>query len=167
MPADVLAALIAQKRQQYARTGAPDPFVSGETMRLIDALQDTRHPECRFVVTELRAGDHVLARHMGLQHHDVLSYWFPVYDREARNVSPGRLLLWHIIQSAAEHNIATIDYGEGDAPYKRELSTGSLVYGRADWFRGNLPAMVARCWQSMEWRFARKRHAGAGSAEQA
>jgi hypothetical protein len=101
---------------------------------------------------------------MGLQHHGVLSYWLPVYDRDARNVSPGRLLLWHIIRTAGESGIRLIDYGEGDAPYKRELSTGSLAYGRADWFRGNTRAMIARCWQSLEWRLRNKRAAAAEPA---
>ena len=51
------------------------------------------------------AGGRVLARHFGLLHAGVLSYWFPVYDPEASKVSPGRLLLWHTLRAADAHGI--------------------------------------------------------------
>ena len=94
----------------------------------------------------------MIAQHLGLQHHDVLSYWFPVYAPEARDVSPGRLLLWHTIRRAAEDGVNLIDRGEGDAPYKRELATGITRYGRANWTGGTGRSILARAWQSIEWR---------------
>ena len=64
-----------------------------EHLRLIEALNEAPGPECRLVMTRLQVGDRILAQHLGLRYHDVLSYWFPVYDPDAQGVSPGRLLL--------------------------------------------------------------------------
>jgi CelD/BcsL family acetyltransferase involved in cellulose biosynthesis len=155
-PPDMLAALIAEKRQQYQRTEAGDPFTEPENLRLLDILNEMPNPDCQLAISQLTAGDRVLARHLGLRHHDVLSYWIPVYDPDARNVSPGRLLLWHLIQQAKQDGITLIDYGEGDAVYKRELATGSLRYGRAGWSSGGARSVVARIWQSLEWRMRRR-----------
>lgn len=163
-PPDMLAALIAEKRRQYQRTEAGDPFTAPENLRLLDVLNETPAADCRLAISQLAAGERVLARHLGLRYHDVLSYWIPVYDPDARNVSPGRLLLWHLIQRARDDGITLIDYGEGDAVYKRELATGSLRYGRAGWSSGGARSVVARIWQSLEWRMRRRRQRTRGMA---
>ena len=154
--ADMVAALIAEKRRQYRRTQVPDVFARAENLRLIDVLNEAPEPECRLVMNRLEAGGRVLEQHLGPRHHDVLSHWFPVYDPDARTVSPGRLLLWYMIQRANEDGIRLIDYGEGDALYKRELATGSVRYGRAGWSSGSVRSLLARGWQSLEWRLQRR-----------
>jgi CelD/BcsL family acetyltransferase involved in cellulose biosynthesis len=152
IPSDMLAAVIAEKRLQYRRTQVADPFMNPEHLRLIEALNESGGPECRLVMTRLQAGDRILAQHLGLRHHDVLTYWFPVYDPDAHGVSPGRLLLWYIIRQAINDGIRLIDYGEGEALYKRQFGTGTMRLGRAMWSAGNVRSMVARAWQSAEWR---------------
>jgi CelD/BcsL family acetyltransferase involved in cellulose biosynthesis len=152
IPPDMIASLIQQKRLQYQRTNVADPFTRPGHLRLIAALNEAPAPDCRLILNRLEAGNRVLAQHLGPQHHDKLSYWLPVYDPEAREVSPGRLLLWHTIQRATEDGVSMIDRGEGDVPYKRELATGSTRYGHANWI-GRTPRLVlARAWQSVEWR---------------
>jgi CelD/BcsL family acetyltransferase involved in cellulose biosynthesis len=152
VPPDMIAGVIAAKRLQYERTKVPDPFVSPGPMRLIEALNEAPVSDCRLVLSRLEAGESVLAEHLGIQYNDVLSYWFPVYDPEARSVAPGRLVLWYIIQHAAEDSIGLIDYGEGDAQYKQQFGTGTIRFGRAQWSAGNARALVARVCQSVEWR---------------
>lgn len=157
VPPDMIASLIRAKRLQYERTEVPDPFVKPGPMRLIEALNEAPVADCRLVLSRLEAGESVLAEHLGIQYNDVLSYWFPVYDAEARNVSPGRLVLWYIIQHASEDGIGLIDYGEGDAQYKQQFGTGTIRLGRADWSAGNARALVARVCQSVEWRLQARR----------
>jgi len=152
VPPDMIASVISAKRRQYERTKVPDPFVRSGPMRLIETLNEAPVPDCRLVLSRLEAGESVLAEHLGIQYNDVLSYWFPVYDPEARSVSPGRLVLWYIIQHASEDGIGLIDYGEGDAQYKRQFGTGTIRFGRAVWSAGNARALAARICQSMEWR---------------
>jgi CelD/BcsL family acetyltransferase involved in cellulose biosynthesis len=152
IPGTLLAATIEAKRLQYRRTKVADPFELPMPLRLVQALNDAPSPECRLVLTELEADGRALAQHLGLQHNGILSWWFPVYDPEAQGVSPGRLLLWYMIQHAAEDGIRLIDYGEGEAQYKRQFSTGSIRLGSAMWSAENARALFARAWQSIEWR---------------
>jgi CelD/BcsL family acetyltransferase involved in cellulose biosynthesis len=153
--ADALAGALAMKRLQYRETQVPDPFASPSNLALMEVLKATPGQECRLVLTRLRAGDRTLAQHLGLQYKDVLSWWFPAYDRDAKGVSPGRLLLWLMIQHASNHAIGLIDYGEGEAQYKRQFSTGRLRLGRALWSASNLRSILSRVWQSAEWRLAK------------
>jgi CelD/BcsL family acetyltransferase involved in cellulose biosynthesis len=148
----MLAGLIEEKRLQYRRTQVVDPFMNRERLRLIEALNEAPEPSCRLVMARLQVGERILAQHLGLQYHDVLSYWFPVYDPDVQEVSPGRLLLWYIIRQSAEHGIRLIDYGEGEAQYKRQFGTGALRLGRAMWSAANTRSLLARAWQSAEWR---------------
>lgn len=164
---DMIAELIDWKRQQYQRTQAVDVLAGDESVRLIAALNETPMPDCRLAMSRLEAGGRVLAQHIGPQYHRVLSHWFPVYDPEARNVSPGRLLLWHMIQRATEDGIGLIDFGEGDALYKREFATTATRYGRADWSSGDARSVIARAYQGLEWRLlARRRRLESQAAAQ-
>ena len=152
VPGALIAGIIAQKRAQYERTEVADPFSAGDGMRVISAMNEVREVDCRLVLNRLEANGRVLAQHLGPQCQDVLSYWFPVYDPEVRNISPGRLLLWQTIRRAPQDGIKLIDRGVGDAPYKREFATGTTRYGRGTWHAGSVRSMAARSWLSMGWR---------------
>jgi CelD/BcsL family acetyltransferase involved in cellulose biosynthesis len=154
---EMTAALIRQKRQQYQRTRAEDTFAPSANLQLIDALNEMADPECRLVMSRLEAGGRVLAQHLGPQYHDTLSYWFPVYDPEVGNMSPGRLLLWHTLQRAKEIGVGLIDYGAGDAVYKRKFANAVIRSGRAHWFSGDPRSTLARAYQGVEWRIKASR----------
>ena len=153
---EMIADLISGKRAQYARTGVPDPFARVANRRLLQALRDMPNDDCRLVWNRLEAGGRILAQHLGLQYQEVMSHWFPLYDTAARSVSPGRLLLWNIIRCSAEDGIRVIDYGEGDAAYKREFATDRVRYGRATWYAGGVRSTLARLFQGLEWRLRAK-----------
>lgn len=145
-------AVVDAKRAQYARTGAADSFADPRRIALLRSLAAHPAPDCALLLTELRAGDRILARHVGMLHAGVLSYWFPVYDPEAQKVSPGRLLLWHTIQDADRLGIRLIDRGEGDTEAKRDFSTGTTQFGEAYWNSGTAGGGFARVFQAAEWR---------------
>jgi CelD/BcsL family acetyltransferase involved in cellulose biosynthesis len=114
----------------------------------------------------MMAGDRILAQHLGPQYHDVLSIWFPAYDTAAHNVSPGRLLLWQMLRQAKEYGIGLVDYGAGDAVYKRKFANVETRCGRAHWFTGGLRSAVVRAYLGMEWRLqARRRRMGRPTGE--
>lgn len=102
----------------------------------------------------LSAGERLLASHLGLFHNGVLNYWFPVYDFEARRVSPGRLLMWHTLQQADAIGLRFIDRGAGDSEAKRDFSSGTVQFGRAAWSADTWRARAARLWQSADWRLS-------------
>lgn len=148
----MVAELVVQKRQQYLRTGVPDPLASPTNRRLIEAMAEMPAPDCDLAMERLFSGERLVAQHLGVQYRDVLSYWFPAYDHTFHNLSPGRLLLWHTIRQAPEAGITLIDYGAGDAEYKRRLATTSMKMGRASWSRAGVRALAARVYQAIEWR---------------
>ena len=158
IPPEILTGLISSKRAQYARTGVPDPFARLANGRLLDVLRVNPHGDCQLVFSNMEAGGRVLAQHLGLRYQRVLSYWFPVYDPAARSVSPGRLLLWNIIRCSGRDSLRMIDYGEGDAAYKREFATGRVRYGRATWYVGGVRSGFARIVQGLEWRLRAHSH---------
>lgn len=149
---DEVRELIRAKRAQYSRTGVADPFADERHGRLVETLAACRDETCRPSLASLHAGDRLLARHLGLRCNGMLNYWFPVYDPEAQKVSPGRLLLWNLLKQADSFGIRFIDRGEGDSEAKRDFSTGTQLFGRANWFAGTPRAAAARLWQAAEWR---------------
>lgn len=144
--------LIDAKRDQYARTGAEDVLGNSELLTLVQSAFECSSIHCRPVISVLRAGVRVLARHLGLMSQGVYAGWFPVYDPAARDFSPGRLLLWHMINEAAEHGITFIDRGEGDSRAKQDFSNGIQRFEKAYWFRGGVTALPARAQFSFQWR---------------
>lgn len=150
-----VTALIAAKRTQYARNAVGDPFNDPAHLRLVETLATCTDPTCVPVLNTLSAGGRVLAQHFGLLHSGVLSYWFPVYDPEASKVSPGRLLLWHMIHAADMSGIRLIDLGEGDTQLKRDFSTAKELFGRAVWHAGGWRGMLARGYQKLTWMLRR------------
>lgn len=154
-PAAAVEDLIEAKRAQYRRTAVDDPLASEESRRLLLGLARDGGDDCRVILTTLTAGGRTLARHLGLMHRGTLSYWFPVYDEEARRVSPGRMLLWHTIRAAGSHGITFIDRGGGDTQAKRDFSTGTVTFGVAHWQAPGPLGWVARLWQSAHWRLRR------------
>jgi len=151
-PAAAVEEVIEAKRAQYRRTSVDDPLASEASRRLLLELARDGGEDCRLVLTSLAAGDRMLARHLGLMHRGTLSYWFPVYDEEARRVSPGRMLLWHTILAAGSHGITLIDRGGGDTQAKRDFSTGTVTFGIAHWQAPGPLGWLARAWQSAHWR---------------
>jgi CelD/BcsL family acetyltransferase involved in cellulose biosynthesis len=152
--------LIADKRRQYQRTDTGDAFADPRRLRVIEALTEAPTPDCMPVLSTLTAGERVLARHLGLLHAGVLNYWFPVYDVAAQKISPGRLLLWHMIEQAENLGIRLIDRGAGDSEAKRDFSTGTTRFGLANFSAGTLRSGLARLGQAAEWRLDRLRGAG-------
>jgi CelD/BcsL family acetyltransferase involved in cellulose biosynthesis len=151
-PAAAVEAVIAAKRSQFDRTGVGDPLAPEDSRRLLLALARDGGADCRVVISRLAAGERVLAQHLGLLHGQTLSYWFPVYDPDARRVSPGRMLLWHTIRASAVHGITLIDRGGGDSQAKRDFSTGTVEFGTAHYLAPGVRGHVARVWQAAAWR---------------
>jgi CelD/BcsL family acetyltransferase involved in cellulose biosynthesis len=108
--------------------------------------------ECEGVLSTLRCGDRLIASHFGLRCHDVLHYWFPVYDIGYASYSPGRILLKHIILQAPRHGVRLLDHGEGDAPVKRNFANEEHRYFRGMWTACSLPGFIAKEAVSLYWR---------------
>lgn len=121
-----LRTLMRWKSAQYRRTGRRDRFAQPWIARLVGGLARGGDPECRGVLSVLRAGGRPVAAHFGLRSPTVLSWWFPAYDRAYGKYSPGLLLLPRMLEAAADDGIGLVDLGSGPARYKESFKTGDL-----------------------------------------
>ena len=151
-PGPELDRLVAEKRAQYARTGALDALRDDGSIRLLMALAQSSDPSCRGVLSTLHAGETWVASHFGLLGSSVLHYWFPVYSADLREFSPGHLLIRAIINISGEVGVRTIDRGAGDQQAKREFANARHSYFRDLWHRANLPGLGVHAYHALRWR---------------
>ena len=151
----LLAKLFALKSAQYRRTGRRDVVAEPWARAVLTTVFRTREPQFAGLLSVLRAGPRVLALHLGMRSAKVLHYWFPAYDREYAQYSPGVILLAELARTAPSLGVETIDLGKGDADYKRRFATGAipLLEGRVE-----RPSLLA-IWRTARrlWRRARAR----------
>jgi len=149
---EALERLVSQKRAQYKRTHTGDALSDVRAFRVLEYLAAQKKEDCRVFHTTLEAGGKVIAEHFGLRYAGVLSYWFPVYDSDFQQYSPGRLILWELIKNAPQNGITIIDFGEGEAQYKRQFSSKSISSYKAYWEADNIRSKLAKVYQSFYWR---------------
>jgi hypothetical protein len=121
----VFDTLIAWKSAQYARSNQRDGFAVPHNVALFREL-------CRrglVVVSSLSAGERILAAHLGASWARRFSSWVPAYDREALVLSPGRLLLEHLLAESHARGDAEFDFLLGDEPYKYHYATHRRLVG--------------------------------------
>jgi CelD/BcsL family acetyltransferase involved in cellulose biosynthesis len=121
----------------------------------------------------LRAGDDVVAAHLGLRSAATLAWWFPVYDTRFHRYSPGLILCLEILRAMPSQGLRTLDLGKGDEPYKQRLAnaeipllTGGIsrdpVSARLGaarrWPRATIKSLFRRYPEFKEWSFGMRRH---------
>jgi CelD/BcsL family acetyltransferase involved in cellulose biosynthesis len=111
------------KTEQYARTGTWDRFGQPWIVEALANLAQSTDPNCTGALGVLRAGDQLVAAHLGLLSSGRLSWWFPTYDPEFSRYSPGLILLLDLIGEAAKRAIAMVDLGRGEHAYKLRVTS--------------------------------------------
>ncbi len=141
--AELLDAIIALKRRQYAQTGARDYFADAEHIELLRLLLSTRDADFGGLLSAVYAGPHLLAAHFGLRAGPILHWWFPVYEPEFSRLSPGWILLRAMIDAAPELELERIDLGRGMDDYKRRAMTGYRLVSQGAVIRNPLRRRAA------------------------
>lgn len=120
----LLDQLIEWKSEQYRRTGRRDVLAEPGMRRLLHELLDHQETGFGAPLTVLRAGDEVVAAHLGLRSPSVLAWWFPVYSTRFSRYSPGLVLALGTAQEMCDHGIRLMDLGKGEESYKQRLANG-------------------------------------------
>jgi CelD/BcsL family acetyltransferase involved in cellulose biosynthesis len=181
-----LRRLIQWKSAQYRRTGAPDIFATRWKADLVERIATMRGPEFAGVLSTLRADGQLIAAHLGIRSRTALHWWFPAYDGDFGQFSPGLVLLMQLAANAEQSGVRTLDLGRGDDPYKMRLMSGSVPLAEGavmrpgplamGWrLRGSIDDMVRRgpladpARQTVRWvrRQRDERRAGRANAERA
>jgi CelD/BcsL family acetyltransferase involved in cellulose biosynthesis len=131
--------LMSWKSSQYVRTGRRDRFARPWFRAVMHDLLDTTDSQFGVVLSKLRAGDHTLAYDLALKSGTTLAGWFPAYDLEFSNYSPGSVCMLMQIESASKEDFTRIDLGVGEAGYKESFKSfdDELVEG---WIERRTPA---------------------------
>ena len=122
---DVLATLFTWKSAQYRETGVWDRFDQPWIVDVVQTLASTTTHALTGMLTTLRAGEHLVAVHFGLRGRDHLVWWFPAYDLNFANYSPGLILLVDLVAEATARGLQRIDLGRGEHHYKLRVATGA------------------------------------------
>ena len=118
-----LRTLMAWKAAQYQRTGATDMFARRWVVELLEGLWETRSDHFAGLLSELYAGDQLVAVQFGLRCGPVLAGWHLTYNTALPRYSPGLIQILHLARAAAASGIHRIDMGRGAAEYKAMFSS--------------------------------------------
>jgi CelD/BcsL family acetyltransferase involved in cellulose biosynthesis len=155
----VLDQVIQLKRDQYRRTYIFDLLSVAWARGLLHAMHARSDGGCRGLLSVLYAGDTLVAGHYGMLEGPMMHYWFPVYDEEYHQYSPGTALFLEVAQAATEAGVRKIDFGYGEQPYKVKLTDtiGELPFGRVDisrmrWWRCRCQTWLAQSRSSLPFK---------------
>jgi CelD/BcsL family acetyltransferase involved in cellulose biosynthesis len=124
----VLAAFRAQKAVRFARQGIRNVFADAAVAAFIRAacLDGLSNGRPAIELHTLVGGGEMLAIVGGVSNARHFSVMFnSITDTARARLSPGIILMAHIIAGCAQRGIASFDLGAGHAPYKSYFSTGS------------------------------------------
>ena len=122
-----LLQLIRWKSRQCQNTGTVDFFALDWCVKLIDNIHSTRGKYFGGILSSLHIGETLAAVHFGMYSRLVWHSWFPAYNHELEEYSPGFILLLELIKKASEEGIKYIDLGKGLSIYKKRVMTGSIL----------------------------------------
>jgi CelD/BcsL family acetyltransferase involved in cellulose biosynthesis len=147
----VFEALKTWKSAQYERTGAVNIFSFGWTLQLLERILASSDPTFGGMLSALYVGDRLIAAEYGMRSHGVLQRWFPAYDTELGQYSPGMILVLELARSAESLGLKRFDLGKGN-PYlgpdqsKTSFMTGSIQVAQGSVSRSALAHRARRWW---------------------
>jgi CelD/BcsL family acetyltransferase involved in cellulose biosynthesis len=144
----VLRQLLKWKSEQYRNTGVADVFSFHWTTALVENILARQEREFCGVLSAMFAGDRLVAAHFGMRSARVLHWWFPSYDGEFSQYSPGLILLVELIKSAAAEGVTRLDLGKGSERYKAAFQSGGIDLAEGCFDVRPLTRVLRRGWRA-------------------
>ncbi len=132
-----LIQVLAWKSAQYLSTNKRDLFSSSWIRNVITQIHIHASKDFSGCLSLLYTGDRLIAGHFGMQAGAVWHYWFPAYDANFAQYSPGLILLLKMVEHAPKLGIRTIDFGKGAAIYKERFGTGAIAIAEGSVIRSS------------------------------
>ena len=123
---EAFARLVRWKGAQRRRTGTFDVLQVPWVRAFLESLPRADGGGLTCVLSTLRVAGEIAAVHLGMHTRTALHYWFPSFDPAWERSSPGLILLLHLVEEAAERNLARVDLGKGDERYKSSFASATL-----------------------------------------
>lgn len=112
--AEHLAEFYQWKSARYHEIGAKDLWQSAANRRFIENL----HAVGLLRISTLKAGDRLIALHLGFDAGGRFYWWLPTFDRDLGKYSVGRVLLSEILKYSFDHGHREFDFLNGGEAYK-------------------------------------------------
>jgi CelD/BcsL family acetyltransferase involved in cellulose biosynthesis len=139
-----LRTLMAWKATQCQRAGAIDMFAQRWVVGLLETMVETRTDHFAGLLSQLYAGEQLVAVTFCLRCGPLLDGWHLAYNSALRRYSPGLLQILHLAQAAAAAGIHRIDMGPGAAPYKVMFSSQDSFVAEGQVVRRSLGAPLQK-----------------------
>ena len=123
----VFETLMQWKIAQYARTGSINYLRSLATRSFLWDLVRRRAPELCGVMSAIYCEGRLAAIHLGLRSCEVLHAWFPAYNMDFADYSPGMALFMKLAEAAPALGVTRIDLGRGSEQFKHGLGSGEVL----------------------------------------
>jgi hypothetical protein len=121
---EALDALIGWKTEQFESVAAA--FADDDRHRaFIEHLRANGTAQ----VAALRAGNRVVAAHLGLLHDERFYSWMTAYASDAHRYGPGRMLLHHLLETSWERGDDEFDFLGGGEDFKWGYATHARLIG--------------------------------------
>lgn len=164
---EALDLLLCWKSAQYRRTGITDGIAQPGVEAVLRGAAGGA-TGVNGVVATIRASGRVVAAHLGLRSGRLLHYWFPAYDPELAELSPGTVLLQRLAEHAPREDVTRIDLGKGEHGYKLRFANDRMAMGTGTVERATLrtiPRRARRLARSVPWlRTVKQRLSGGRSS---
>ncbi len=140
--------LIEWKSAQHARTGVVDVFKFRWVTDLLRRVHSHQKASFSGVMSVLSAGGQPIAVHLGMRTGTVAHVWYPAFNPDFGEYSPGMILFLELARALAEDGVRRIDLGPTPQRYKQSLRSGDIpvAIGTAD--RYLLAHMGRQVWQA-------------------
>ncbi len=125
--------MLVWKRAQYGATGKHDVLAAPWVEALLRGLASSAGYGLRAELFGVTLAGKLAAVELFLREGDVLHAWFPAYDPAFAPFSPGHLLTELVVRHAAASGVARIEFGPGEADFKRAWSDGGFAMHEAVW----------------------------------
>ncbi|MBI9099180.1 MAG: GNAT family N-acetyltransferase [Spirochaetaceae bacterium] len=123
---NILQQMMNWKSEQCQRTGTVDIFSNKWCVDFINNIHSKKNPFFGGMLASLYAGERLAAVHFVMYSKQVWHSWFPAYNHDFEEFSPGSILLNEMISDASEKGIKYIDLGKGLSLYKKRVMTGGI-----------------------------------------
>ncbi|MBN2715706.1 MAG: GNAT family N-acetyltransferase [Deltaproteobacteria bacterium] len=117
---DILELCFDWKSDQYRASGLVDGLSKGAFNRIFFKQM---FDDGLLTIAVMKAGDTILAIHIGVVWHNRFYYWVPAFDPAHRKHSAGSILLEKMIEWSYREGHSEFDWLEGGEPYKFTYAT--------------------------------------------
>jgi CelD/BcsL family acetyltransferase involved in cellulose biosynthesis len=119
--ARILPVLYEQKRLGLAERGVGDLFATEPVRSFYAAVAEKPYPQGPSHVAALYCGDAIVACNWGLVRGGRYYYVMHAYaDGDIARASPGRFLMYHLMQWSIARRVELFDFTVGNEPYKEQ-----------------------------------------------